>query len=47
VFGSVVRWMLAALHSCYVLLVDLCWTTDERGPIRAEGSAGTHSTLRR
>ena len=24
VFGSLVRWMLAALHSCYVLLVDLC-----------------------
>ena len=23
VFGSVVGWMLAALHSCYVLLVDL------------------------
>ena len=24
VFGSVVRWMLAALHSCLVLMLDLC-----------------------
>ena len=24
-----------------------CWTTNERGPTRAEGSTGTHSTLSR
>ena len=23
-FGSLVRWMLAALHSCLLLMVDLC-----------------------
>ena len=24
VFGSVVHWMLAALHSCLVLMLDVC-----------------------
>ena len=46
-FGGRNWTMISAAMLLVPTLTSECWTTNERGPTRAEGSTGTHSTLSR